>query len=56
MKINNLPSYATDYPFIVASIIDDELWFYGAYRDSSKAEQVALSIDGIAINSDQITT
>ena len=41
IKINNLPDYAQDYRYIVITIVDDELWFYGAYNDYEKALLVA---------------
>lgn len=45
-KIVNLPAYATEYRYIVATESDGDFWFYGAYSDGRKAEQVALSIGG----------
>lgn len=41
VKIYNLPDYAQDYRYIVTTIVDDELWFYGAYNDYEKALLVA---------------
>ena len=38
-KINNLPTYATEYRYIVARAIDGAFWFYGAYNDGEKAER-----------------
>ena len=52
--INNMPSYAADYEFIVVTKNDDELWFYGAYADGFKAEKVASDIDGIIIHNVRI--
>ena len=40
-KINNLPNYAEDYKYIVVTLVDGELWFYGAYNDYEKALLVA---------------
>ena len=45
-KINNLPTYATEYKYIVARAIDGAFWFYGAYNDGAKAEQAAIECDG----------
>ena len=45
-KINNLPIYATEYRYIVARAIDNELWFYGAYNDGFKAENAAAECNG----------
>lgn len=49
MTINNKPEYASEYNFIVASKVDDELWFYGAYNDEEKANKTARMIDGVVI-------
>lgn len=48
-KIYNLPEYASEYPFIVASVDGEDLWFYGAYCKEEKAESVALSIGGVVV-------
>ena len=50
VKVNNLPEYAARYEFVVARLVDDELWFYGAYGDGFKAEQVASEVYGIVIH------
>lgn len=47
--INNLPDYATEYGYIVASVVDGNLWFYGAWNNADKAYEVARSIDGAVI-------
>lgn len=47
--INNMPTYAQDYSFMVATECNGELWFYGAYADETKAIQVATEIDGVII-------
>ena len=45
-KINNLPNYAEDYKYIVVTLVDGELWFYGAYNEYEKAECVVKETDG----------
>lgn len=50
VKINNQPSYAKDYEFIVARECDNEWWFWGAYADGYKAEQAALEINGVVFH------
>lgn len=45
-KINNLPTYATEYRYIVARAIDGAFWFYGAYNDGEKAERAAIECGG----------
>lgn len=47
--IHNSPDYANDYPFIVATELDDELWFYGAYEDRQKAFDAEFKVGGILI-------
>lgn len=44
--INNLPTYANEYKYIVAYRVDGELWFWGAWNDCNKANEVALEIGG----------
>ena len=47
MIINNIPEYAKNYTYLVARDDDKgELWFYGAYNDGVKAQQVADEIRG----------
>lgn len=52
MKINNVPKYANDYRFFVVREVDDEYWFYGAYDDRNRANNVAMQVDGIVIEND----
>ena len=47
--IKNLPEYAIHHTYIVASICDSNLWFYGAWDDEDKAYKVAEVIGGVAI-------
>lgn len=49
MTINNIPEYASKYEYIVASIVDDEFWFYGAYENESRAVDAAAFIGGIVV-------
>ena len=44
--INNLPTYAVNYRFIVYRVVDGEKWFYGAYNDAQWAREVAAMIEG----------
>ena len=53
MEINNVPEYAKKYPFWVARIADNELWFYGAYSDWEKALEVSQQIGGFAFENKQ---
>lgn len=47
--INNLPNYATEYGYIVASVVNGNLWFYGAWNNADKAYKVARNIGGAVI-------
>lgn len=47
--IKNLSSYAINYKYIVASDIDGELWFYGAWNDENRAYEVARDIRGVVV-------
>ena len=47
--VNNIPTYAINYDFIVARRVDDELWFWGAWNDRDKANEVALEIGGVVV-------
>ena len=48
MKINNIPEYAKEYRFIVArkDTDDNSLWFWGAWNNRNKANEVAIEIGG----------
>lgn len=54
LKINNCPNYAFDYEFIVVRKIDEEFWFYGAYTNGFKADQIAYNINGEVIHNVRI--
>ena len=43
ITINNMPEYAKDYKYIVVTNLDGDLWFWGAYNDRNKANEIALS-------------
>ena len=49
--IKNMPAYAAKYRYIVARRASDwdDLWFYGAWDDAEKAQEVAKEIDGVVI-------
>lgn len=53
-RIRNCPEYAKDYEFVVVREVDNELWFYGAYENGFKAEQVCLEIGGIVCHNVRI--
>lgn len=39
VKINNMPDYANESNYVVATLVDGELWFWGAYDDYDKAQE-----------------
>lgn len=54
IKINNMPEYASHYEFVVVRNVDDQLWFYGAYRDGFKADEIAHQIGGLIVHNIRI--
>ena len=42
--INNMPSYAYEHKFIVANVVEAKLWFFGAYDDRNRANEVAMTL------------
>lgn len=52
--INNKPEYANHYEFIVARECDGEFWFWGAYENGYKADQVAMEINGVVFHNVKI--
>jgi len=49
VHINNLKEYAKEYKYIVAKVIDNELWFWGAWDDLLKAEKVAHELGNAVV-------
>ena len=55
MELKNVPEYAHHYEFMVCREYDGALWFYGAYSDAWKAEQVCHEIEnGIIVHNVRI--
>jgi len=54
MMIKNMPDYANDYEFVVVRECDGDLWFWGAYTNGFKAEQVAMGIGGSIVHNVRI--
>ena len=50
----NVPEYANHYEFIVVRLVDGAYWFWGAYADGFKAEQVALEVGGVIVHNVRI--
>ena len=47
--VKNLSNYAINYKYIVASDVDGDLWFYGAWNDENRAYEVARNIRGVVV-------
>lgn len=45
IRVNNLPEETRGY--IVCSVIDNELWYYGCYQEEERAKEVAYEIQGV---------
>lgn len=54
LNLMNAPENAFHYEFIVAREIDGDLWYWGAYRDGWKADQIAYEIGGVVIHNVRI--
>ena len=52
MKINNLPEYAKNHKYMVVIRVNREFWFYGAFDDRDRANEVALEIGGITFTNE----
>lgn len=50
--INNLPTYANEYKYIVVRRVDGELWFWGAWNDRDKANEIASEIGGEVVTNE----
>ena len=48
--IKNLPTYAEQYSYVVATMVDHELWFWGAYRTLPEAVKAAQQAGGYIID------
>lgn len=44
VKIKNLPDYKLK-KYIVARLVDGELWFYGTWEDKEEADRVAREFE-----------
>lgn len=56
MTINNLPSYASEYEFIVVRCVDGELWFWGVWHEQEKAVQASIELgaDAYVIRTEEL--
>lgn len=49
LNVNNLPETFRNYNWLVCSVVDGELWYYGVYNDHDKAFEVATYIGGVVV-------
>ena len=49
VSVYNTPDYAENHNFIVSRLVENNLWFYGAYDEIEKAREVAEEIDGLVV-------
>lgn len=54
LQIQNIPAYAADYEFIVARQDNNKFWFWGAWTDGWKADQVAHEVGGVVFHNVKI--
>ena len=54
LNLINAPESAYHYEFVVAHQVDNELWYWGAFTNGHKAEQVAHEVSGIIIHNVRI--
>ena len=54
LNLMNAPESASHYEFVVAREIDGDFWYWGAYSDGWKADQVAYEIGGVVIHNVRI--
>lgn len=50
MEIKNMPTYASNYKYLVVRDVNNELWFWGAYKTITEAEIVASDINGTVLH------
>lgn len=49
IRIEFVPAHATAYKYIVCRRYEDLFFYYGAYDDEQKAQEVATMVDGYAV-------
>lgn len=48
-EVANVPDYAKDAAYIVARYDCNKLWFYGAWDNEARAQEVADEVDGLVL-------
>lgn len=49
IKVENIPDYAENYEFIVAREVGCEYFFWGAWSDREKANEIALELGDASV-------
>ena len=49
IRIEFVPAHAITYKYIVCRRYEDLFFYYGAYNDEQKAQEVAAMVDGYAV-------
>ena len=49
MHVNNVPEYAHHHRYWVVRAVNGELWFYGAWDDEDRANEVAAELPNGAL-------
>lgn len=52
VEINNVPKMVK--PYIVARVIEGELWFWGSWDNEETAHLHAIEIDGIVVYAEEL--
>lgn len=52
MTIQNVAEYAKNYKYIVVRRVNGELYFWGAWNDRDKANEVAIEIGGEVVTNE----
>ena len=49
IRIEFVPAHATEYKYIVCREYEDLYFYYGAYNDEHKAQEVVAMVGGYAV-------
>ena len=53
MNINNVPAYAENMKYIVARRVNGQYWFWGAWNDRDRANEVAIEVGCVVFCNEQ---
>ena len=53
-EVNNVTPEGLRHVYIVARFIDGELWFWGGYNTLERASEVALMVDGVWLEAENV--